>query len=138
SSSLVTGSAYDSMMERALESVVQAEHRSQPIPKLDMAAETAAALAAALPAAMPPFHAGLKDAVQPETAVWFNAVVGRLYRDLARSEVFHQWLQTKLNTQLNKGNLPEFIDELQVTKLKFGASPPLLRNMKWVPIRAED
>jgi hypothetical protein len=34
---------------------------------------------------------------------------------------------------LNKGKRPDYIDEYKVSDVKFGALPPLLRNIKWTP-----
>jgi len=82
-----------------------------------------------LPALPSAFH----GAIGSETCVWLNAFSGRVYRDAARSEYFHGWFCSKLAKMLNKGKRPDYIDEFAVSDVSFGALPPLVRNMKWVP-----
>jgi hypothetical protein len=71
-----------------------------PAAKLDMSLESTACLAAVSPDSLPELPASFGDAIGTETAVWFNALSGRVYRDAARSEYFHGWLCDKLTTQV--------------------------------------
>jgi hypothetical protein len=103
--------------------------------KLDMSLESSSSLAAAPPlkflSQLPPSFA---SAIEKETSVWFNAFSGRIYRDIARSEYFHNWFCSKLAYLLNKGNRPGFVDEFKVDDVSFGSTPPILRNVLWTPL----
>lgn len=100
---------------------------------LDMSLESTACLAASPPTTLPPLPPCFKKSVGLETCVWFNAFSGRVYRDAARSEYFHNWLLEKLTRKLNKGNRPGFVDEFTVDSVAFGSAPPLIFNVQWSP-----
>ena len=100
---------------------------------LNMKLESTACLAASASIALPPLPQSFRKCIGQETCVWFNAFSGRVYRDAAKSEHFHDWLLAKLTTQLNKGARPGFVDEFTVESVSFGATPPLLFNVRWSP-----
>ena len=98
---------------------------------LDMSLEATACLAACPPTSLPALPTCIRKSVGQETCVWFNAFSGRVYRDIARSEYFHDWLLEKLTTELNKGPKPGFVDDFVVESVSFGSTPPLLLNILW-------
>ena len=100
---------------------------------IDMSLESTACLAATSPQVLPVLPASFSNSIGEESCVWFNAFSGRIYRDAARSEYFHSWLLSKLTSQLNKGTKPGFMDDVVVESVSFGATPPLLYNVKWSP-----
>jgi hypothetical protein len=85
---------------------------------LDMTSCETAALAATLPSVLPPFPPEALKQVGEETCVWLNAVLGRIYRDAARSPHFHAWLGARVAESLNKGwkDRPDFIDDFAVMR----------------------
>jgi hypothetical protein len=98
---------------------------------LNMSLESTACLAACPPTSLPALPTCIRKSVGQETCVWFNAFSGRVYRDIARSEYFHDWLLEKLTTELNKGVKPGFVDDFVVESVSFGSTPPLLLNILW-------
>lgn len=98
---------------------------------LNMSLESTACLAACPPTSLPALPTCIRKSVGQETCVWFNAFSGRVYRDIARSEYFHDWLLDKLTTELNKGVRPGFVDDFVVEGVSFGSTPPLLLNILW-------
>lgn len=106
--------------------------------KLDMFAETTAALAANNPTLLPDLPRQFAaQAIGLETCIWFNAICGRVYRDMAESDYFHNWFKVKLAAMLNKGKRPGYVDAFEVTQVTFGDQPPLLMNLKWFPPAAK-
>lgn len=100
---------------------------------LDMDAVDTARLAAAPPSSLPPL-ASSAPRVGQESSVWFSALCGRLWRDMAASDRYRAWVRAKLQGVLNKGVLPPMIDPLVVGDIRMeAASPPLLSHMRWVP-----
>ena len=96
----------------------------------DAMAVLAATLPSALPAALPP---ALLLGIAPESCVWANALTGRVFRDAAKSGAFRAQLARSLQRMVNRGRVPEFLDELRVSGVAFGAAPPVLRDLRWVP-----
>lgn len=74
-----------------------------------------------------------KSLVQPETCVWFNAVLGRIYRDMSKSNEFRAWLRALVARLLNKAPKPDYIDAFKCEDVEFGGLPPIVRNVRWVP-----
>lgn len=70
---------------------------------LDMFSESTACLASANPCILPKLPRGFGGLVGVETCVWFNAFIGRVYRDVAHSKYFYGWFCQKLTDVLNKG-----------------------------------
>ena len=70
--------------------------------------------------------------------MWFTAFCGRVYRDATTSPLFHEWMTGVLFKLMNKGARPGYIDEMQIQNLRFGAMPPMLKNVRWVPTSALD
>lgn len=64
--------------------------------------------------------------------IWFNAITGRVWRDIARSAYFQHWVCSRVSHSIARGK-PAFIDHLEVTGVEFGAIPPLFSNVRWIP-----
>jgi hypothetical protein len=111
------------------------ENISKQTPKtfLDMTLESSAGLAASSLHALPPLPPQFGDSIHKETCIWFNALSGRMYRDAARSEGFHNWFCTKASHLLNKGKKTPLFDKYSVSNPCFGSTPPLLLNVQWAP-----
>jgi hypothetical protein len=103
--------------------------------KIDMTSEAAALLATSNPAILPELPRSFAHSIGMETCVWFNAFLGRVYRDVATSDYFYHWFCSKLALMLNKKgkDRPSYIDKFEVNEVTFGELPPLLMNVKWSP-----
>jgi hypothetical protein len=64
--------------------------------KLNMFSEATATLAASNPTILPELPPSFAFAIGTETGIWFNALLGRIYRDIATSEYFYHWFCTKV------------------------------------------
>jgi hypothetical protein len=115
-----------------LEILERFEQGDAPV-RVDMTSETIAALAASQLPAQASLPAQFGRCIGEETCVWLNAFAGRMYRDAARSEYFHNWFCTKAGVLLNKGKRPDFVDMYHVSDVAFGASTPSIRNVTWLP-----
>ena len=104
---------------------------------LNIPLESTTSFPASAPIVMSPLPPFFQNTAGLETCVWFNAFSSRIYRDAARSEYFHSWLQTTLTKSLNRGKKPGFIDEFKVEGLVFGSTPPALSNVKLILPTAE-
>jgi len=101
---------------------------------LDMFGDAMAALSSTLPASLPnPLPAGIVENIEMESCVWANSLTGRVYRDAVSSHGFRGWLKDQLQHMINRGALPEWIDELEVSDLSFSSAAPILKNVRWVP-----
>lgn len=100
---------------------------------VNMKTETIAALAASLIPGKASLPRQFSRCLGEETCVWINAFAGRMYRDVARSNAFHEWCCTKASYMLNKGKRPDFVDLYHVSDVTFGAAPPSIRNVAWLP-----
>ena len=110
--------------------------QAPPGTSVDLSLEATAALAASrLPPNLPRSFA---DSIPSETAVWFNAIIGRVYRDASSSKEFHEWACTRTSHTLNKGKRPPLIAPFVVTRVEFGVSPPILTNVRWLPTLADN
>ena len=107
------------------------------MPMLDMTSEATACLAATPLSRLPMFPSCFNDAVGNESAVWFNAIFGRIYRDLSVSPYFHNYFCSTITSALNKGNRPSYIDSFVVSDVTFGSMPPSLCNFCWNPVNSE-
>ena len=101
--------------------------------QMDMSLESSAGVASSLFTPLPPLPPQFQNSIAKETCVWFNAFNGRVYRDAARSEYFNNWFCVKVAHLLNKGKKSALIDDYHVSDVSFGALPPLIRNMQWIP-----
>jgi len=101
---------------------------------LDMYAEATACLAATPLSRLPKLPGSFNDVVGNESAVWFNAVIGRIYRDLSISPYFHNYFCSRATSALNRGNRPKYIDSFVVSDVTFGSMPPSLCNFCWKPV----
>lgn len=115
-----------------LEILERIERGDDPV-LVDMKTETIAAMASSLFPAKARLPRQFGRCIGEETCVWLNAFAGRMYRDVARSEAFHEWCCTKASYLLNKGKRPDFVDVYHVSDVVFGAAPPSIRNVKWLP-----
>ena len=104
---------------------------------LNIPLESTTSFPASAPIVMSPLPPFFQNTAGLETCVWFNAFSSRIYRDAARSEYFHSWLQTTLTKSLNRGKKPGFIDEFKVEGLVFGSNPPTLSNVQLILPTAE-
>mmetsp|Transcript_22551 Transcript_22551/g.22741 ORF Transcript_22551/g.22741 Transcript_22551/m.22741 type:complete len:1219 (+) Transcript_22551:249-3905(+) len=120
---------YDPSLKDVLENIAEGNPQ-----RLDMKQESAAGLAASLPSRVPTMPTQFAKAIGKETCVWLNAFSGRMYRDTARSDYFHNWFHEKVAKMLNKDRRPGYIDEFSVSNVAFGSIPPLLNNMQWAPV----
>eukprot|EP01035_Chromulina_nebulosa_P018863 gene18863-24648_t len=116
---------------------------SNQINKLDMTQEATNYLAAVSPltyiSLLPPSFGPLSSQVlSSESCVWFIALCGRVYRDIASSDYFQSWFCGKLAYLLNKGTRPSFVDDFVVNGVTFGSTPPILTNVKWSPVTSGD
>lgn len=60
--------------------------------------------------------------------LWVNAILGRIVFDCLRSENFTERIKERIQRKLCSIKLPYFIDELNLTELSLGSTPPLLYN----------
>ena len=65
--------------------------------------------------------------------MWFNAFIGRIYRDACASSHFHTYFCKRAASSLNKGGLPSYVEQFIVSKVEFGSLSPILCNFKWEP-----
>jgi len=104
---------------------------------LDMQSESIHALAAIQPSSLSKetlerLKDSAKSNVKAETAVWFNAFVGRIYRDASCSSKFLHDYEKLIASKLNKAKKPKYIGNFTVSNLSLGQIPPIIRNAKWV------
>ena len=104
---------------------------------LEMGTEATAALAASGLLHLPQLPSSFAESVGTETCVWFNAILGRAYRDAAASTLFHEWACSRATNALNKGKLPPLVSPFAVTRVELGAQPPILTNVRWAPSKEE-
>lgn len=110
-----------------------------PFPKMDMTTEGATILAATSPVLLPHLPPSFNASVGSETCVWFNALTGRLYRDMGNSSIFADWFCEKCTFMLNRGKKPvNFLGDFVVANVVFGRTPPLLSNVKWAPAPTQE
>lgn len=55
---------------------------------------------------------------------WLNAITGRLFLSLQKTEVLSNYLKMKIYKKLNKIKTPGFLDKFQINKLEPGHSAP--------------
>lgn len=55
---------------------------------------------------------------------WLNAIIGRIFLGLQKTETLKNYLQMKIEKKLTKINKPGFLDEFQIKKLDVGSSAP--------------
>lgn len=112
-----------------------ASNKDAPL-RVDMHADPMVQLAATDPVRVPALPPQLVAGIGRESCVWFNAFAGRVYRDACASPLFRAWMADSFSQSLNKGPRPNYVDEFRVENLRFGALPPMLKNVKWVPTSA--
>lgn len=57
---------------------------------------------------------------------WLNALIGRLFLSLLKTDVMKNYLISRLEKKLNKLKMPGFLDKFQITKVDAGNSAPLI------------
>lgn len=62
------------------------------------------------------------------TTKWFNALIGRLFLSLQRTDTLNKALLEKVHKKLNKINKPGFLDNLVVEEIDVGTSAPFITN----------
>lgn len=107
-------------------------------PTVNMASVAMAALAASSPEDVKLQMQSPVEMLMPvigtETCVWLNAFTGRIYRDISKSDEFHEWLCALVGRLLNKApKRPDYIEEFKIESVEFGGLPPIIRNVKWIP-----
>lgn len=65
---------------------------------------------------------------------WLNAIMGRLFLSLQKTETLSNYLKTRIYKKLNKIKTPGFLDKFQITKLEPGHSAPFLTFPELVEI----
>lgn len=55
---------------------------------------------------------------------WMNALIGRLFLSLKRTEVVHHFFESRITKKLDKVKLPGFLDKFKLDKLQVGNSCP--------------
>ncbi|KAI9283347.1 putative integral membrane protein conserved region-domain-containing protein [Sporodiniella umbellata] len=65
---------------------------------------------------------------QRETG-WLNAILGRVFLGVYKTETFKDYLKRKINKKINKKR-PSFLDEITVRQVDLGQSVPALTNPK--------
>ncbi|KAL5106373.1 Testis-expressed protein 2 [Taenia crassiceps] len=59
---------------------------------------------------------------------WLNALIGRLFWDFLRHELWLKRVQEKIQGKLRKLHLPYFVNELTVTSVDMGTELPVVRS----------
>lgn len=57
---------------------------------------------------------------------WFNAIIGRVFLSLQKTDVMKNYLTAKIERKLNKMKTPGFLDKFQITKVDAGKAAPTL------------
>ncbi|ORE16815.1 hypothetical protein BCV71DRAFT_182639 [Rhizopus microsporus] len=70
-----------------------------------------------------------------ETA-WMNAIIGRLFLGMYKTDMFKEWVETKVKKKINTKR-PQFLDEIVVRKVDVGQTVPYITDPKLVSITAE-
>lgn len=69
-----------------------------------------------------------EDRLPADSLLWLNALIGRVLFDCIRDPVFAQRVKDRIQRKLASIKLPYFIEELSVTELTLGQTPPLLHK----------
>lgn len=57
---------------------------------------------------------------------WLNAIIGRLFLSLQRTDVMKNYLVSRIEKKLSKLKTPGFLEKFQITKVDAGNSAPLI------------
>lgn len=64
------------------------------------------------------------------TTQWFNALLGRLFLSLQRTETLKDFIYGRLYKKLTKLNKPGFLDDFVIEEVDVGTSAPMITNPK--------
>ncbi|KAK9370960.1 hypothetical protein V1509DRAFT_607403 [Lipomyces kononenkoae] len=62
--------------------------------------------------------------------MWLNALIGRLFLALHKTEFFEDFIKSRIDTKLSRVKRPSFLGNISVTKVHSGGSPPYFTNPK--------
>ncbi|KJE92803.1 hypothetical protein CAOG_08733 [Capsaspora owczarzaki ATCC 30864] len=93
----------------------------------------AAASGTAAPASIPPQLAGAGDA----SAIWFNALWGRLYWDMKCSDHVNGLFRKLIQKKLDKLVTPSFMGPIRIASIDLGDAPPLISSITSCSISQE-
>ncbi|XP_066253669.1 testis-expressed protein 2 isoform X4 [Euwallacea similis] len=65
---------------------------------------------------------------KPELQLWFNSLIGRVLFDCIGDPGFMKKVQNRIQKKLQTIKLPYFIEEILITELSLGKTPPFLLN----------
>lgn len=57
---------------------------------------------------------------------WFNAIIGRLFLSLKKTESFKNYLHSQLQQKVNKINKPDFLEDFEIRSINPGFSAPVI------------
>ncbi|KAK9234389.1 hypothetical protein V1525DRAFT_366969 [Lipomyces kononenkoae] len=63
-------------------------------------------------------------------SMWLNALLGRLFLALHKTDFFEEFIKTRMDTKLSRVRRPSFLGDIRVTKVHCGGSPPYFTNPK--------
>ncbi|KAH1026194.1 hypothetical protein HUJ05_010750 [Dendroctonus ponderosae] len=66
------------------------------------------------------------DESKSDVQLWFNALIGRVLFDCVRDASFTKKVQNRIQKKLQTIKLPYFIEEILITELNLGKTPPLI------------
>lgn len=72
---------------------------------------------------------------QRETG-WLNAILGRMFLGVYKTETFKDYLKAKINKKINRKR-PNFLEEITISKIDLGQSVPALTDPKLTTLTAE-
>ncbi|KAK9388780.1 hypothetical protein V1515DRAFT_595999 [Lipomyces mesembrius] len=62
--------------------------------------------------------------------MWLNALLGRLFLALHKTDCFEDFIKSRIDTKLSRVKRPSFLGDITVTKVHSGGSPPYFTNPK--------
>ncbi|KAK9488117.1 hypothetical protein V1527DRAFT_449505 [Lipomyces starkeyi] len=62
--------------------------------------------------------------------MWLNALLGRLFLALHKTDCFENFIKSRIDTKLSRVKRPSFLGDITVTKVHSGGSPPYFTNPK--------
>lgn len=71
------------------------------------------------------------------TTKWINALLGRIFLSLQRTETLKRFFHEKLYQKLTKIKRPDFLDDFVVEEVQVGTSAPMITNPRLVDLSLE-